>query len=98
MPNRIELCGRLTEAPELRTTPAGTAVLRIAVECGAPEHELTLSVVMAGQPARAVAANLALGIKVRVIGSLRAIGERSRAPRAIEVVADQIALVETGRG
>jgi primosomal replication protein N len=98
MANRIELCGRLTEAPELRTTPAGTAVLRIAVECGSREGELTMSVVMAGEPARTVAASLALGSEVRVIGSLRAIGGGSRALRTIEIVADEIALVESGRG
>jgi len=96
MANRIELCGRLTQAPELRTTPAGTAVLRIAVECGSPEGELTMSVMMAGEPARAVAASLAPGSEVRVIGSLRAIGGRSPALRTIEVIADEIAPVESG--
>lgn len=97
MANIIELCGRLTQAPELRTTPAGTAILRIAVECGTPEGELTMSVVMAGEPARAIAAGLAAGSEVRVIGSLRAIGGRDRAPRAIEVIADEIAPVESSR-
>lgn len=96
MANRIELCGRLTQAPQLRTTPAGTALLRIMVECGGPQSELAISVVMVGERARALAAHLAVGRGVRARGSLRAMAGRGGPLRtAIEVVADEIALAES---
>jgi len=92
--NRIELRGKLTQAPELRITPAGTAVLRIAVECGLPESELRMNVVMTGDRARTIASELAAGCEIRATGSLRATMVRSGLPRSsIEVVADEISLV-----
>jgi primosomal replication protein N len=94
--NTIELCGKLTEAPQLRTTPAGTALLRLMVECGERGNELTMSIVMAGERARTLAANLEMGQRIRAVGSLRAIGRRGGLARdAIEVVAAEIALVGT---
>ena len=93
--NRIELRGKLARAPELRTTPAGTALLRIAVDCGTPESELTMSVVMTGERVRAIAAELEIGREVRATGSLRATAARGGAIArgSIEVFADEISLV-----
>jgi len=93
VPNRIELCGRLTHAPELRTTPAGTPWLRLMVDCGVPGSELALSVVMVGERARTLAPSLRTGRVVRAMGSLRAVRGRIRAglaQAALEVVADEI--------
>ena len=93
MPTRIELCGRLMQAPELRTTPAGTPLLRLMVDCGAPGSELALSVVMAGERARTLAVSLRPGGEVRVTGSLHAVRGRTRGglvQAAVEVVAGEI--------
>jgi primosomal replication protein N len=92
--NRIELRGKLARAPELRTTPAGTALLRIVVDCGAPENELIMNVVMTGERARAIAAELVVGREVRATGSLRATVARGGAIArgTVEVVADEISL------
>lgn len=81
------------QAPELRTTPAGTPLLRLMVECGAPGSELALSVVMAGERARTLAVSLRAGGEVRAVGSLRAVRGRTRAglmQAAVEVVAGEI--------
>jgi primosomal replication protein N len=92
--NRIELRGKLTRAPLLRVTPAGTALLRLMVECGSPGSDLTVSVVMTGEQARTLAADLAVGRAIRATGSLRSIGGQGGQLRnSIEVVADEIALV-----
>ena len=69
--NRIELDGRLVGPPEVRVTPAGTPVLRLTVECGAPGEELKLGVVMVGDCALAIRALLEPGRPVRVAGRLR---------------------------
>jgi len=95
VPTRIELCGRLMQAPELRTTPAGTPLLRLMVDCGAPGSELALSVVMAGERARTLAVSLRPGGEVRVTGSLHAVRGRGRTrgglvQAAVEVVAGEI--------
>jgi primosomal replication protein N len=95
VPNKIELCGRLMQAPELRTTPAGTPLLRLMIDCGAPGNELALSVVMAGERARTLAASLRPGGEVKAMGSLRAVRGRLRGglgQAAVEVVAGQIQL------
>lgn len=94
MANRIELRGKLTRAPLLRVTPAGTALLKLMVECGSPGSDLTMSVVMIGEKARSLAADLVVGRVVRATGSLRSIGGQGGQLRnSIEVVADEIALV-----
>jgi single-stranded DNA-binding protein len=90
--NRVELCGRLVNQPELRITPAGTAILRLSVECGGEGEELRLDVVMTGEAARDVASRLRAGAEVRVVGTLRAVGRSAlRGSRnAIELLASEI--------
>jgi hypothetical protein len=81
------------QAPELRTTPAGTPLLRLMVDCGAPGSELTLSVVMVGERARTLAVSLRAGGEVRATGSLRAVRGRTRGglvQAGVEVVAGEI--------
>jgi primosomal replication protein N len=85
------------QAPELRTTPAGTPLLRLMIECGAPGNELALNVVMAGERARTLAASLRPGGEVKAVGSLRAVRGRRRSglvQAALEVVAGQIEIGE----
>jgi single-stranded DNA-binding protein len=69
--NTIELRGRLVNHPELRTTPGGMSVLRLAVDCGEDGEQLRLDVVMVGEQARARAAGLRSGQEIRVSGRLR---------------------------
>jgi len=79
--SRIELVGVAVSAPEVRTTPAGTAVLRFEVNCGEGREVLRLGVVMAGEDAREIGARIAAGATLRVTGTLRAVGG-SRWPSA----------------
>jgi single-stranded DNA-binding protein len=88
--NRIELEGRLLGQPEVRITPAGTTVLRFTVECGAPDEELRLGIVMTGEPAMAAKPLLEPGRQVRVIGRLRALKGSLKTDAAIEVVATSV--------
>jgi len=88
--NRIELAGRVTRAPELRVTPAGTPVLNFSVECAEPPEKLSLEVVMTGEAARAIAAQLRRGSEVAVEGRLRASAARAIAVAGVEVVASRI--------
>jgi single-stranded DNA-binding protein len=91
--NRIELWGRLLNPPELRTTPSGTPLLRLQVECGGPGEELSLPVVMVGETARATAAQLRSGQELRVAGRLRPVARGAQAGvarQAVEVLANEI--------
>jgi primosomal replication protein N len=90
--NRIELVGTVVSAPELRTTPAGTSVLRLEVSCGEGREILRLGVVMAGQGAREIRVRIAAGATVKVIGALRAVRGRARSSAAsgVEVLATAI--------
>jgi single-stranded DNA-binding protein len=91
--NRIELWGRLVNPPELRTTPGGTPLLRLQVECGAPGEELRLPVVMVGEAARATAAQLRSGQELRVAGRLRPVARSTNAGvarQSVEVLANEI--------
>ncbi len=74
--NSIELWGRVAREPELRTTPAGTAILHLVVDCGQRAGEMTLAVVMTGEAAQRVRPSLRSGSQVRVKGSLRAVRRR----------------------
>jgi hypothetical protein len=83
----------------LRVTPAGTAVLSMVVDCGEKAGELLMPVVMAGEPARALAVRLSRGLAVRASDSLRSTRARDRARAAdpgVEVIADEITLAEAG--
>jgi primosomal replication protein N len=67
----------------------------MAVKCGAAGDELTLTVTLAGDRARELAAALKPGSEVRAHGSLRTLKGRSDSP-IIEVMADSVELI-TGR-
>jgi single-stranded DNA-binding protein len=88
--NRIELEGRLLVPPEVRLTPAGTAVLRFTVECGAPGEELRLGIVMTGDPALAAKPLLEPGRQVKVIGRMRMLKRSLKTGGGFEVVAASI--------
>ena len=88
--NRIELEGRVLDAPESRTTPAGTPILRFTVECGEPGEELRLGIVTAGELALASKPLLERGKQVIVSGRLRALKGKLKTEAAIEVVATSI--------
>jgi len=93
--NRIELVGTVVSAPEVRTTPTGTPVLRIEVNCGEGREILRLGVVMTGGDARELGARIAAGATVRVTGALRAVRGRvwSSAAGGVEVLAAEISEV-----
>jgi len=90
--NRIELVGTVATAPELRTTPAGTPVLRLEVNCGEGREILRLGVVMVGESTREIGARIAAGATVKVTGTLRAVRGRgwSSAASGVEVLATAI--------
>ena len=92
--NRIELWGRILGEPELRTTPAGTAVLRLTVAADS-EGELALAVVTVGESAQEIGPRLKAGSEVRVAGSLKAVRRRLKSGMVEvvhEVMADSIAI------
>lgn len=80
----------MLRTPELRITPAGTAVLIFSVECAEPAEKLSLEVVMTGDAAREVGAELKRGAVVAVTGRLRAAASRAIGTVGIEVVASRI--------
>jgi len=90
--NKIELVGKVVFAPEVRTTPTGTPIVRIEVDCGEGRERFRLGVVMAGQGAREVGARIEAGAAVKVTGTLRAMRGRVWSPAAggVEVLASEI--------
>jgi single-stranded DNA-binding protein len=95
--NRIELEGRVVEPPEIRTTPAGTPVLRFSVDCAAPGEELRLAIVTVGESALAAKPLLGPGREVRVIGRMRALKGKLKAGATLEVVAESIERNDPGK-
>jgi len=98
--NRIELIGVVVAPPEVRTTPAGTTVLRVEVNCGEGREAFRLGVVMVGEEAREVGARITAGATVMVRGMLRAVRGRagSSVATGIEVLATGISEVPEGAG
>ena len=91
--NRIEFWGRVVGEPELRTTPAGTSVLRVTVDAGDGTSDLALAAVMTGEKAERLRSALKAGAEVRVKGSLKTVRRRLKSgiiETAYEVVADSI--------
>ena len=86
----------MLRAPEVRTTPAGTPVMRIEVDCGDSREALRLAVVMVGEGARELGRRLGAGSTVTVTGTLREVRGRA-VPRGaapgVEVVADEVSEV-----
>jgi single-stranded DNA-binding protein len=79
--------------PELRTTPAGTSVLRITVDSADGSGDLALAVVMTGENAQGLRPGLKAAAEVRVKGSLKAVRRRLQSgliETAYEVMADSI--------
>ncbi len=82
----------MVSAPELRTTPSGTPVMRFEVDCGEGRERLRLGVVMAGAAVGELGKRLRAGSTVRVAGALRAVRGRissGLAAAGVEVVASE---------
>ena len=91
----------MVSAPAVRTTPSGTPVLRVEVDCGEGRDSLILGVVMAGGGARELGARIGAGMTVRVSGALRAVGGRGSrrvGVEGVEVLAESIDEVAEGAG
>ncbi len=86
--------------PELRTTPAGTSVLRITVDAGDGPGDLALAVVMTGEAAQRLRPDLKAGTGVVVKGSLKAVRRRLKSGLIeveYEVMADSIETEDFGQ-
>jgi len=69
--NKVELEGLVITQPVLRITPSGNPLLRLRVDCGERTGELVVPVVMAGDDARVLAAQLKVGSAIHLTGALR---------------------------
>lgn len=79
--------------PELRITPAGTAILRIMVDCAERKGELVLPVVITGEQAVQLKSRLKSGNEVRVEGTLKPVRRKlasAMVETALEVMARSI--------
>jgi single-stranded DNA-binding protein len=94
--NRIDLWGKILAEPELRITPAGTAVLRISVQVS-DGPDFVLPAVMTGEEARRLTAILKAGAEVMVKGSLKAVRKHLKSgliETGYEVMAESIEVGE----
>ncbi|HEY6419710.1 MAG TPA: single-stranded DNA-binding protein [Candidatus Binataceae bacterium] len=85
--------------PELRTTPGGTPVLRLVVDCGADGEALRLGVVMTGESGRDLSQHLKAGTMLVVEGRLRGLKRnlaRAAVDAGVEVLASRIEAMATG--
>ena len=89
---RIELNGRLVRNPDLRVTPAGTHALRLEVDCGEPQGQLVLGLVMTGAAVPELARQLRKGEQIHAAGALRAVppGARQAGHMGVEIVASTV--------
>lgn len=95
--NKIEVWGRLIGDPEIRITPAGTAVLRTRMEFEQQSGDEALAIVMTGGSVEDTHASLKAGANVRVNGSLKSVRRRLKSglfETGYEVIADSIKLEE----
>jgi single-stranded DNA-binding protein len=95
--NTIEIWGRLIGEPELRITPAGTAVLRTRMEFAEQSGDDAMAIVMTGDSAKDIHASLKAGANIRVNGSLKSVRRRLKSgifETGYEVIADSIKLEE----
>jgi single-stranded DNA-binding protein len=93
--NRIELWGRILGEPEFRVTPAGTALLRLTVDCAEREGDLAMAVVMTGEGAERSRGSFKPGAQVKVAGTLKTTRRRLKSglyETAYEVMAASIAV------
>lgn len=88
MANRIEFSGRIVRGPELRVTPAGTAVLNLTIRSADGDESFTMDVTMVGDEARKVAARLGPGGRVAIAGRVRP--SRASGGTRLEVVATHV--------
>ena len=72
----------------LRITPAGTPILKLAIDCGVTPEQMRVDVVMPGDQCLEAARRIRRDRPVRVVGRLRTVGTGIHA--AIEVVAASI--------
>ncbi len=92
--NKVELWGRMLGEPELRTTPAGTSVLRITIE---GPGNMGTTVVMTGESTLGLRTVLKAGREIRVKGTLKLVRRRlksSLTETGYEVAADSIEIEE----
>ena len=97
---RVELCGRLIKAPEVRVTPAGAPILRLVVDCGERDSKFVMEVVMSGDSVHELARHLSAATAVRATGVLRQVRGRPLSgvmQQRIEVLADCVTVAEEGR-
>jgi primosomal replication protein N len=92
--NSIELIGTVVSTPEVRTTPTGTPILRIEVNCGEGRETLRLAVMMAGVAARELGARIAAGATVKVTGTLRPVRGRVWSSPAVGVEVQAVEISE----
>ncbi|HYA34242.1 MAG TPA: single-stranded DNA-binding protein [Candidatus Binataceae bacterium] len=93
MASRIELSGRVATDPELRTTPAGTSILRFEIDCSEGDNRLRIDVIVTGSESKKLATTMRRESKIRVEGSLRQVSRRLKsgiAERSYEVVASTV--------
>lgn len=91
--NKVELRGQLLGDPELRITPAGTAILRFIVDCAERKGELALPVVITGEEAVRLKSRLRSGNEVTVEGTLKPVRRKlpsGMVETALEVIARSI--------
>jgi primosomal replication protein N len=89
----INLSGRIARVPDLRTTPAGTSVLRLLVDCGENGTPMLMNVRVVGAHADRLAPHVRVGTAVRAVGELR-LAHGNRNLNVMEVIADELVVAD----